>query len=240
MTINITHTANLVALLAAKGYAIHKGDGFNSGTFEAELPKPTGEEGEYNTDIDGFWFTWQAPRMAEPEVGDTVRSSAEAWGEALRHFVENADIPLDTGESDEDDEALDIKLGIPLLQRCERFIAGYEDGGLQPDGLALLTAVRKVIAPLADEEAMCAELDSWCKANGLPYESADELRVCGTLSVEQDVWLADYLQRWDSMQASQSFAEWSPVGYASAVQRAVARAPRMPRQPIADDPEFYF
>ena len=66
---------------------------------------------------------------------------------------------------------------------------------------------------LAIERSLCAELAAWCLAQGLPYESADEL----LLSLQplepgldtdqrrtQREWLSDYVTRWDAAVANDS------------------------------------
>jgi hypothetical protein len=76
----------LIVLLQAKGYQVHTdGDG------NPAFLQPPGCRPE-----DGHWFTWMAPGMAEPEVGDTYGTELEAWGSAMEHFFANASIPLHT------------------------------------------------------------------------------------------------------------------------------------------------
>lgn len=51
------------------------------------------------------------------------------------------------------------------------------------------------------EESMCAELEAWCKREGLPYRSADEIFFDEELqlSPEQAAFLSAYIKRWDVM-----------------------------------------
>ncbi len=56
------------------------------------------------------------------------------------------------------------------------------------------------------EADMCAELEAWCKAQGLPYLSADELVVEATLTPEQSTFLRDFMKRWDAMLDGEGWA----------------------------------
>ena len=46
-------------------------------------------------------------------------------------------------------------------------------------------------------ERLCRELEAWCSANGLAYESADEILAAPGLTSEQRVWLWAFIDRWD-------------------------------------------
>lgn len=49
------------------------------------------------------------------------------------------------------------------------------------------------------EETLCDELEVWCKANGLPLRSADELLSSGVnTNATQRAWLAAYIERWNA------------------------------------------
>ncbi len=45
--------------------------------------------------------------------------------------------------------------------------------------------------------SMCCELENWCQAQDLPYESADELLCRGDLNAEERAWLNDFHERWN-------------------------------------------
>jgi hypothetical protein len=45
---------------------------------------------------------------------------------------------------------------------------------------------------------LCDELAAFCKANGLPFESADELIFSDGLTAQQKEWLQGYITRWDA------------------------------------------
>lgn len=47
------------------------------------------------------------------------------------------------------------------------------------------------------QAALCAELDAYCRAQGLPFDSADELVFNVDLTAAQRAWLHDYCNRWD-------------------------------------------
>lgn len=51
----------------------------------------------------------------------------------------------------------------------------------------------------AEECALCAELETWCGVQGLPFISADDLRRREdiTTAAQRD-WLEDYCARWDA------------------------------------------
>lgn len=64
------------------------------------------------------------------------------------------------------------------------------------------------IDPIDTEASLCAELEAWCKAQGLEFLSADDLRAVLTDSDpalrtkqtdEQIDWLGDYINRWDAV-----------------------------------------
>jgi len=184
----------LIQLLQAAGYAVHEG--------EADDRPDLG--------MSARWFT-RAPQVGDIETGPTCTDEQGAWLSAAEQFFANATIPTYT--SDENDEAAPVALAIPLLQRCEAFIAGFEDDDTQDGVPVLLAAVRAVIgdrsevAPeLPSEAALCDELEAYCEAHGLPFKSADELLA--ELEDDQHVsdvlqnsihreWLRDYCERWD-------------------------------------------
>lgn len=71
----------------------------------------------------------------------------------------------------------------------------------------ILTNGSKPIAPeLLDEATLCAELESYCNANGLPFLSADELAASDHPNDEQREWLRDFCARWDRWEDQQSAA----------------------------------
>ena len=51
------------------------------------------------------------------------------------------------------------------------------------------------------EAGMCTELEAWCKAQGLPFRSADELRFDEDLKLTatQVSYLGEFLIRWNAM-----------------------------------------
>lgn len=71
-------------LLADKGYTFHSGDNH-------EAPSIGGY---------GWWFVWSGNGMSSYEVGDTVGSELEANMAALRHFFDNAEIPMESVNGD--------------------------------------------------------------------------------------------------------------------------------------------
>ena len=42
------------------------------------------------------------------------------------------------------------------------------------------------------------ELQTWCHAQGLPWESACDLRHRPEITQAQWEWIADYIERWDA------------------------------------------
>jgi hypothetical protein len=48
------------------------------------------------------------------------------------------------------------------------------------------------------EASLCAELEAWCKAQGLPYLSADELAVL-ELTAEQREYVSNFMKLWDAL-----------------------------------------
>lgn len=117
--------------------------------------------------------------------------------------------PLDMDEVDALCERLNLG-GIAtapasLLSRCEAFIAGFEDDELQEGIPALLADLRQAIAgaPLFAPEAptghaaLIDSLDAYCKAQGLPHMSADELAASEHVNDAQRAWLRAYVNDWD-------------------------------------------
>lgn len=54
------------------------------------------------------------------------------------------------------------------------------------------------------EASMCTELEAWCKAQGLPFRSADELRFDAEieLTYQQRSYLSKFMRRWGAMLAA--------------------------------------
>lgn len=54
------------------------------------------------------------------------------------------------------------------------------------------------------EASMCAELEAWCKAQGLPFRSADELLFDAEieLTYPQSSYLGAFMRRWAAMLAA--------------------------------------
>lgn len=67
-------------------------------------------------------------------------------------------------------------------------------------------ALPLVVPELLDEGALCAELADYCKAQGLPHLSADELAASDYPNDEQREWLRDFCARWDRWEDQQSTA----------------------------------
>jgi hypothetical protein len=93
----------------------------------------------------------------------------------------------------------------------------------------------------AEECALCAELETWCGVQGLPFISADDLRRREdiTTAAQRD-WLEDYCARWDAWETraadAAEAAEASPsicvdLAPVFALQAATLRA----RQRTADN-----
>ena len=47
------------------------------------------------------------------------------------------------------------------------------------------------------ESRLVDEYEAYCKAQGLPWWSADELILLNTLTPEQRRWISDFIVRWD-------------------------------------------
>lgn len=96
-----------------------------------------------------------------------------------------------------------------LLERCESFIAGFEDDADQDGIPELLGDLRAVIAAkpaplpeLPNESALCAELEAYCKAHDLPLMSADELASLDGIRDADRTWMRAYCERWDAFEES--------------------------------------
>lgn len=70
----------------------------------------------------------------------------------------------------------------------------------------LANGAQSVAPELLDEAALCAELESYCKAQGLPYSSADELAASDDVSAEQREWLRKFCDRWERWEDQQRAA----------------------------------
>lgn len=54
-------------------------------------------------------------------------------------------------------------------------------------------------SPTTDTEAgLCDELAAWCKTQGLPLMSADELILQGLTEAQRE-YLSDFILRWDAL-----------------------------------------
>lgn len=47
-------------------------------------------------------------------------------------------------------------------------------------------------------DELTLELEAYCRDQGLPYESADELVFRPELNPEQRRWVSDFICRWDA------------------------------------------
>lgn len=101
----------------------------------------------YKGDDRHWWFTWAAPGMADCETGETCATMEAAYEDALAHWFSNACIPQHVLDEDGDDEALSVPLAVPLLQRCEAFLVGFED---DPDQTGIPELLADIRATLAD------------------------------------------------------------------------------------------
>ena len=53
-------------------------------------------------------------------------------------------------------------------------------------------------------ESLSEELRAWCRANGLPYLGANDLRARDDLPAVQQAWLERFCARWDEFMASET------------------------------------
>lgn len=56
----------------------------------------------------------------------------------------------------------------------------------------------RLVTPAVTEAALCASLESYCKTNGIPHESADELLLRDDLTDDQRIWLSSFYLHWEA------------------------------------------
>lgn len=120
---------------------------------------------------------------------DTLGALCEASEAAAALKAEDEETARDDGEDEAADEYGETALAWQVA--CET-------------GRAILVGKRSAIAPapeLLDGGALCDELEAYCKAQGLPYMSADELAASDHPNDEQREWLRDFCERWERWEA---------------------------------------
>lgn len=55
---------------------------------------------------------------------------------------------------------------------------------------------------MTTQQSLCDELEAYCKAQGLPFMSADELALRPGVTTEQARWLSEFGARWDAYMES--------------------------------------
>lgn len=79
--------------------------------------------------------------------------------------------------------------------------SGEHIGERIKDAIALVEGRAEEPTPRADEDALAElidELETWCKAQNLPYIDAAELVLADNLTTKQRRWLSDFNLRWEA------------------------------------------
>jgi hypothetical protein len=128
--------SDLIERLKQAGYKIYFGNGYDTEETDdgdtAQLPDPPKEgEREYDASIDGYWFTWASPKGGDIEVGVTCDTGTAAWGEAMDHWFNNAEIVVRS--SDEIPALTNRELGTVLAALRTYQEADIEAAGDLPE-----------------------------------------------------------------------------------------------------------